>query len=94
MRKLLLPVALVAIAIPAMAQQPDRPANRDANTPAGTLRTVRPTRALLLPGLTASQKVKQDLESSHTASPTLAGSKKTAMASGVVQPRKLANPSK
>ena len=34
MRKLLLPVALVAIAIPAMAQQPDRPANRDANTPA------------------------------------------------------------
>jgi hypothetical protein len=34
MRKLLLPVALVAIAIPAMAQQPSRPANRDANTPA------------------------------------------------------------
>jgi hypothetical protein len=34
MRKLLLTVALVAIAIPAMAQQPSPPANRNANTPA------------------------------------------------------------
>ena len=34
MRKLFLTVALVAIAIPAMAQQPSSPANRNANTPA------------------------------------------------------------
>jgi hypothetical protein len=34
MRKLFLTVALVAIAIPAMAQQPSPPANRNANTPA------------------------------------------------------------
>ena len=34
MRKLLLAAALVAVAIPAMAQQPASPANRDANTPA------------------------------------------------------------
>ena len=34
MRKLLLTVAIVAIAIPAMAQQPSPPANRNAKTPA------------------------------------------------------------
>jgi hypothetical protein len=34
MRKLLVTAAIVAIAIPAMAQQPSPPANRDANTPA------------------------------------------------------------
>ena len=34
MRKLLIAAAVVAIAIPAMAQQPNPPANRDANTPA------------------------------------------------------------
>jgi hypothetical protein len=34
MRKLLITTALVAVAIPAMAQQPSPPANRDANTPA------------------------------------------------------------
>jgi hypothetical protein len=34
MRKLLITTAIVAIAIPAMAQQPSQPANRDANTPA------------------------------------------------------------
>jgi hypothetical protein len=34
MRKLLLTGAIVAIAIPAMAQQPSPPANRNANTPA------------------------------------------------------------
>ena len=34
MRKLLLTVAIVAIAIPAMAQQPSSPSNRNANTPA------------------------------------------------------------
>ena len=34
MRKLLLTIAIVAIAIPAMAQQPSPPANRNANTPA------------------------------------------------------------
>jgi hypothetical protein len=34
MRKLLLTSAIVAIAIPAMAQQPSPPANRNANTPA------------------------------------------------------------
>jgi len=34
MRKLFLTVAIVAIAIPALAQQPSPPANRDANTPA------------------------------------------------------------
>jgi hypothetical protein len=34
MRKLLLTVAIVAIAIPATAQQPSSPANRNANTPA------------------------------------------------------------
>jgi hypothetical protein len=34
MRKLFLTVALVAIAIPAMAQQPSPPANRNANIPA------------------------------------------------------------
>ena len=34
MRKLLLTVAIMAIAIPAMAQQPSSPANRNANTPA------------------------------------------------------------
>jgi hypothetical protein len=34
MRKLLLTVAIVAVAIPAMAQQPSPPANRNANTPA------------------------------------------------------------
>ena len=34
MRKLLLTVAIVAIAIPAVAQQPSPPANRNANTPA------------------------------------------------------------
>src|SRR6187399_1130410 len=34
MRKLLIAAALVAVAIPAMAQQPASPANRDANTPA------------------------------------------------------------
>ena len=34
MRKLLLTGAIVAIAIPAMAQQPSPPANRTANTPA------------------------------------------------------------
>jgi hypothetical protein len=36
MRKLLFTAAIVAIAIPAMAQQPSPPANRDANTPAVT----------------------------------------------------------
>jgi hypothetical protein len=34
MRKLLITTAIVAVAIPAMAQQPSPPANRDANTPA------------------------------------------------------------
>jgi hypothetical protein len=34
MRKLLVTAAIVAVAIPAMAQQPSPPANRDANTPA------------------------------------------------------------
>ena len=34
MRKLFLTTAIVAIAIPAMAQQPSSPANRNANTPA------------------------------------------------------------
>jgi hypothetical protein len=34
MRKLLLTVAIVAIAIPTMAQQPSPPANRNAKTPA------------------------------------------------------------
>jgi hypothetical protein len=34
MRKLLVTVAIVAVAIPAMAQQPSPPANRNANTPA------------------------------------------------------------
>jgi hypothetical protein len=34
MRKVLLTMAIVAIAIPAMAQQPSPPANRNANTPA------------------------------------------------------------
>jgi hypothetical protein len=34
MRKLLITAAIVAVAIPAMAQQPSPPANRDANTPA------------------------------------------------------------
>jgi hypothetical protein len=34
MRKLLVATALVVVAIPAMAQQPGPPANRDANTPA------------------------------------------------------------
>ena len=34
MRKLVIAAALVVIAIPAMAQQPGPPANRDANTPA------------------------------------------------------------
>jgi hypothetical protein len=34
MRKLFLTVAIVAIAIPALAQQPSPPAIRDANTPA------------------------------------------------------------
>ncbi len=34
MRKLLITTAFVAIAIPAMAQQPIPPASRDANTPA------------------------------------------------------------
>lgn len=34
MRKLLITTALVAVAIPALAQQPSPPANRDANTPA------------------------------------------------------------
>ena len=34
MRKLVLTVAIVALAIPAMAQQPSSPANRNANTPA------------------------------------------------------------
>src|SRR5438552_10113256 len=34
MRKLLITTALVAVAIPAMAQQPSPPANRNANTPA------------------------------------------------------------
>ena len=34
MRKLLLTVAIVAIAIPAVAQQPSPPANRNAKTPA------------------------------------------------------------
>jgi hypothetical protein len=34
MRKLFLTVAIVAIAIPALAQQPSPPANRNANTPA------------------------------------------------------------
>jgi hypothetical protein len=33
MRKLLVTAAIVAVAIPAMAQQPSPPANRDANTP-------------------------------------------------------------
>jgi len=34
MRKLLVTAAIVAIAIPAMAQQPSPPANRNAKTPA------------------------------------------------------------
>jgi hypothetical protein len=34
MRKLLVTVAIVAVAIPAMAQQPSPPAHRNANTPA------------------------------------------------------------
>src|SRR6187402_2783861 len=34
MRKLLITTAIVAVAIPAMAQQPSPPANRNANTPA------------------------------------------------------------
>ena len=34
MRKLIIAAALVAVAIPGMAQQPASPANRDANTPA------------------------------------------------------------
>jgi len=34
MRKLLLTVAIMAIAMPAMAQKPSPPANRGANTPA------------------------------------------------------------
>ena len=95
MRKLLLPVALVAIAIPAMAQQPDRPANRDANTPAVNTPNSPPNPGAPVAGandFTESQAKSQNRL--RTASPTLAGSKKTAMASGVVQPRKLANPSK
>ena len=34
MRKFLITVALVAVAIPAFAQQPSPPASRDAKTPA------------------------------------------------------------
>jgi len=94
MRKLLLTVAIVAIAIPAMAQQPSSPANRNANTPAVNTPNSPPSRVLLLPGLTASRRVKRNLGSKHMASPALASSKKTAMASGAVQPRNLASPSK
>jgi hypothetical protein len=36
MRTLLITAAVVALTLPAMAQQPNPPANRDANTPAVT----------------------------------------------------------
>ena len=42
MRKLLITAAIVAIAIPAMAQQPSPPANRDATTPAVNTRNSPP----------------------------------------------------
>jgi hypothetical protein len=90
MRKLLIAAALVATAIPTMAQQ-SPPANRDANTPAVNTPNSPPN-----PGAwpTASLRVKPNPGLRHAASPMLPGSRRTALASGAAQPPKAASPSK
>ena len=90
MRKLLLTVAIVAIAIPAMAQQPSSPANRNANTPAVNTPNSPPNPGAPVAGANSftEGQAKSRIEAQGFTS------KKTAMASGAVQPRNLASPSK
>ena len=92
MRKLLIAAALVAAAIPAMAQQ-SPPANRDANTPAVNTPNSPPNPGAPVAGANSFTEGQAKSRIEAGASLMFPGSRRTAMASGAAQPPRPASPS-
>ena len=94
MRKIMISVALVAIALPAFAQQPTSrpPANRDANTPAVNSPNSPPNPGAPVAGANSFTEGQAKSRIEEKGFKDVPRSRRTPTACGAARPRKAARP--